>query len=765
VTPLVALAAAALLGTLAVSPLSPDGRALDALGILVLSAYCIARGVRIVRVGVPIALTLFAANAWWHQCRVPLVPETRTTRYHAVALSSLGDGAASTTFEAILNDGLHVLVHARGAPPPPGAGVLLRGRLEPFDEARNPGEASEVSIERERGLDAQLARADVLDVRPGYPWDARAWLARAHAWALARLRDGLGDPAASIVAGELWGERAALPPDLRAEFQETGTVHVLVTAGLHLGVVAAVVVALLSSLALPRAWTCAIAVCAVWAFVIWSGGQLPATRAAAMVTAALVARAFGRASFSWNALAVAALAIAAFKPLSVGTPSFALSFSCVGAIFAFAPLLNGWLEERVALPHAAREAVVLAVATQLGTWPLTAAIFLQFSPYAALANLGVVPCVGASLVLGAVQLLCTGSASLAQAVANLNGWVVAWILGVVRTLSALPGSAIPMTPAPAHCIAAYDVSLLFCAWCARRRHATPGIAALLCGISIVLQPPHRLDTSLHITVIDVGQADSILIETPSHHALLVDGGGRLERGPQSDDSVAERVGEQTVVPFLLRSGIHQIDAIILTHPHGDHAGGIAPVMRRTRVAELADGGQRYTGHAYLDAMATARAQGVPIVAPRAGNVWRTDDGIVLHFIGPSLPFIEGGNNDINDNSIAFTLRYRNFCMLFTGDAGTNAEQRFLLEHVDLHCAILKVGHHGSAYGTTPAFLAAVRPKVAIISVGRHNVFGHPAPSTLATLHRFGVPVYRTDENGAVSVVTDGLRTQISTMLP
>lgn len=187
----------------------------------------------------------------------------------------------------------------------------------------------------------------------------------------------------------------------------------------------------------------------------------------------------------------------------------------------------------------------------------------------------------------------------------------------------------------------------------------------------------------------------------------------------------------------------------------DHAGGLAPVLRKIRVAEFADGGQRYGGHAYQDALATARAQGVPIVYPRASAEWRTDDGVVLHFLGPSLPFIANSRNDINENSVAFILRYRSFCMLFTGDAGAAAEQRFLAEGVDLRCAVLKVGHHGSAYSSTPAFIAAVRPRYAVISVGRHNLFGHPAPSTLVTLQRIGATVLRTDRNGAVTIISDG----------
>ena len=762
-----AVCVAAVLGTLSVEPLDPGIRVVVAAGAALLGCVAIVRAdFAFARAARAVAFAIGALNAQWRHDLAQPVFERRTARYEGAALQARAGDDGSSAFTFAISGGPAVEVQVRGTPPPLGVPLVVRGRLEPFDDARNPGETSEREIQSERGLSGRLAHADVVSVRPrAYANTPDAALARAHAWAMERLRERLGDTDAAILAGELWGERGAVPPDLRAEFQETGTIHVLVTAGLHLGVVAAIAFWILSFAGLPRAWTCAVVTAIVWAFVAWSGAQLPAVRAATMLTAALAARACGRPALSWNVLAFAAAAIALARPPSVAGASFALSFSCVAAIFVCARplerLLSGW----IALPNRVREAAVLTLATQLGTWPLTAAVFLQFSPYALVANFCIVPFVGVTMILGALQLALAWCAPLAQAAANLTSWSLAWTLAVVRALSAANASTIPMTPAPAWCIAAYDVAV-YCAVRAWQRGAWQFAAiALLAGVVLTVAPPRLPDGRLRITVLDVGQADSIAVQTPGGEALLIDGGGRLERGASpGSDSQAELVGERTVVPFLLRCGIHRLDALILTHPHGDHAGGVAPVLRKLSVGEIADGGQRYGGHAYRDAIDLARAQRVPIVTPRAGDVWRTPDGVTLRFVGPSLPLVAGSRNDINENSIAFLLEYRSFRMLFTGDAGAAAEQRFLAEGVDLRADVLKVGHHGSAYGSTPAFLAAVHPRYAVISVGRHNLFGHPAPVTLDALQNAGARIYRTDEDGAVVIATDGTGVGITSMI-
>jgi competence protein ComEC len=488
-------------------------------------------------------------------------------------------------------------------------------------------------------------------------------------------------------------------------------------------------------------------------------------RAATMLTFALVARAGGRDAYSWNGLALAAIVVAALRPSAVDSLSFALSFSCVAAIFAFARPCTQWFADR-GTGHTIATLLGVAIATQLGTWPLTAYGFLVIAPFAPIANAVVVPVVGIAMIAGFAAILATPIPALSHAIANVAIALVDWIANVVRVVSQFPSAHIVATPPPIWTIVVYDVALvLFAIALARERLVRVAAIGVACATAVCLWPPRLATHELTITAIDVGQADSLLIQTPNGHAFLVDGGGRLESGsPQSGNSQAEAIGERIVVPFLIRCGIHRLDAVLASHPHGDHVGGLPPVMRILGANGFADSGQSYPGHAYADALAVARERGIPMLEPRAGDVWRTDDGVTFRFLGPSLPYIAGGRNDINDNSLVFLLMYEHFRMLFTGDAGESAERRLLASGADLHADVLKVGHHGSAYGTTPAFVRAVHPTSAVISVGRHNLFGHPAPSTLRTLRDAGVRVYRTDRDGAITITVDGARTAIDAFL-
>ena len=203
---LVLAAAAVVLGTLAVTPLAPDVRVPVSAACVALAGFaCSGRcGSGRVRALVLCLLAAGALNAIWHEHGAEAAYELRTARYEGVLLSRNAD----SQIVVALDGGCTVLAQIRGDPPASGSRVELLGRLASFDDSRNPGEPSERAIQRERGIDAQLESAVLLHAYPGSPWDARAWLPRAHEWAYAQLQLRLGEPAASVVAGELWGERS-----------------------------------------------------------------------------------------------------------------------------------------------------------------------------------------------------------------------------------------------------------------------------------------------------------------------------------------------------------------------------------------------------------------------------------------------------------------------------------------------------------------------------------------------------------------------------
>ncbi|GAC1522712.1 MAG: hypothetical protein NVS2B8_04340 [Vulcanimicrobiaceae bacterium] len=454
--------------------------------------------------------------------------------------------------------------------PPVGTRLVVTAKRAPFDDARNPGEPSLRAIEAERGVAWHLVHARILARAPPDPTDASLWIARARAAASRRLHATLGEPDATLLAGAMWGERGPLPPALRAEFQDTGTVHVLVTAGLHLGVVGGIALGTLRAMRFGRTSAALIAMAVVWAYAVFSGAHLPSLRAATMLSFALLAHASGRPSQAWNALAAAAIVVTLVRPTSVTTLSFALSFSCVAAIFAFAPPIARGCEG-LGLPHAACEALGVTFATQLGTWPLTAAAFLVIAPYAPLANLLVVPIVGVAMLVGFVTPAATPVPPLAALGANVATSLCDWIVAVVRWTGTLPGAHVIATPPPIWTIAAYDVACAFAAVALARDRVRVACATLTVASSLCLWPPRAPSHDLVVSAIDVGQADAILIRTPAGRAILVDAGGRLERGTRPGVvSNAEDVGERTVVPFLVRDGVHHLDAVLLSHPHGDH---------------------------------------------------------------------------------------------------------------------------------------------------------------------------------------------------
>ena len=266
---------------------------------------------------------------------------------------------------------------------------------------------------------------------------------------------------------------------------------------------------------------------------------------------------------------------------------------------------------------------------------------------------------------------------------------------------------------------------------------------------------------LELTVLDVGQGDSLLVVTPGGKTLLIDGGGAFGGFPGHEEHNGVDPGEEAVSPYLWSRGFQKLDVVALTHAHQDHLGGLTAILENFRVAQL------WIGHevsvpALVRLEELARERKISIEHELRGKSFRWDsvDG---EFLWPEIVPEELAPSAKNNDSLVLRLRYGNETLLLPGDAEKQVEREILSENDPeaMRADVLKIGHHGSKNSTTPEFLAAVQPRVGIISAGEDNPYGHPSPELLERLENAGIRILRTDQNGAVQVMTDGRQLEIS----
>lgn len=252
--------------------------------------------------------------------------------------------------------------------------------------------------------------------------------------------------------------------------------------------------------------------------------------------------------------------------------------------------------------------------------------------------------------------------------------------------------------------------------------------------------------TLTVKVLDIGQGDAILIQSPGQ-VTLIDTGDI----PMREQLVADLKG----------LGITTIDQLIITHPHADHFGGAIGVLQNFIVKHIYDSGQKATTKSFQQYLSQVKQKNVPFDIVAQGQVLDLGGGAQLKFLAPFQPYLTHTDSDFNNNSIVARLTFGAFSMLFVGDSEQEAESRLLQTYGnELQSLVLKVGHHGSHTSSTPAFLKAVAPETAIISVGEHNDYHHPHPSTVKRYDAFGIRLLRTDQDGTVTITTDSKTYQV-----
>ncbi|MDO8684915.1 MAG: MBL fold metallo-hydrolase [Armatimonadota bacterium] len=274
------------------------------------------------------------------------------------------------------------------------------------------------------------------------------------------------------------------------------------------------------------------------------------------------------------------------------------------------------------------------------------------------------------------------------------------------------------------------------------------LAAVIAAILIWVWAFWPRQPVLTITFLDVHQGDCAVIRTPSGKTVLIDAGGAGNYD----------VGSRVVAPFLRRNGIRTLDLVVMTHPHQDHIGGMYGVLKNVNARAVLDSGAPHASESYERTLRLIKQKSIRYRLARRGQKISFPDGVkidVLHPGDEEMP-------DLNNRSVVLRMTYGSASFLFTGDAEHEAEDDMLKNCGRVRSTVLKVGHHGSAQATTEPWLKAVKPSIAVISVGRSNQFGHPAFETLQRLTDSSARILRTDRDGAVTITTDGKRLHVTT---
>jgi competence protein ComEC len=557
------------------------------------------------------------------------------------------------------------------------------------------------------------------------------------------LAPGVTGERRAVIAGVVLGEDEGLNPELRDRFRASGLYHLLAVSGQNVAYVVAGMLALAWLLGISR-WIAELgALAAVGGYLMAVGWQPSVVRAGVAGGLASLAWLAGRARDRWYFLLLGAAVLLAWNPYSLLEPGFQLSFGAVASIFLLVPRLEAWLAG-YPIPSALATVISVSVACGAVTAPILMLRF-QAAPLFTVASNAVAGPVVAPLL--GLALLSTALAPVlpeaAAVLSWLNGWLAAYLAGCARFFGALPHAQLTSWRSLAALAGLALLAFLFSKLPPPRGRRAAMLAAIL-AVGLLgwrLQPKHAPPPpqGLRIVMLDVGQGDGILLQTRAG-AVLVD------EGPP----------EAAVAAQLRRLGVRRLAAMVVTHPHRDHVGGAAAVIDSLPVGFVLDPLEPTDSPDEGALEREAAAQHVPIVPARVGSSYSLG-ALRIRVLWPDGSGLAG--EDPHEHGVVLLASYGQFDALLTGDSESPVSLPLHPPEVEL----LKVAHHGSSDEGLGDLLRLVRPRIALISVGEGNDYGHPAPSTLSVLTGFpGLAVYRTDEDGRITVESDGTTFSVRT---
>ena len=654
--------------------------------------------------------------------------------------------------------------------PEPGDSICFEAKWYPVTDPTVPGAFNTREWLKSQGF-AAYGKFVHWDAWRGN-WTFERYFHRFRRWLKTRFDDYLKPAETGLLLGLLAGDRSGIPEALRNDFQRSGLVHVLAISGFHVVLLAGMLMVFLKATRLPHKAASIIAIILLAVYVPVTGGSPAVIRAVLMFTVPQLGTLLQRPANTLNSLGVALLCILLHSPAELWNTGFQLSAAATAGILvgnSYNPLRNlpeflkrsklwNFIESFAVAP------TYVTLCATLATAPFLIHHFKTLSPFAWLGNIVVVPAISWGMQAGLFAAL-SPIDFVRETFCNAAGFFLRLASLLTRLLSDSAQASVTVGPFPPAIL--LPMSILFVMLPICRKNLIARGYCLLCalvfsGIFLFQGYTRIVNPSWSMTVIDVGQGDGILLQTPGGHNILVDAG----------DNDRSDSGKDIIVPILHHIGVQKLDALVITHPHKDHFGGAASILRVFPVEELwtNECSRTADGMEWRDMIEEAADRKVPIREIRRGFTWKetlfSENFFEIQAIHPKkLSSPQKECRDLNEASITLHVKGLGHSALVTGDLTVAGEKQILNSVINVKSDVLKLGHHGSKTSSSAEFLTAVAPELAIISSGRRNKFRHPHKQVTNRLDSLRIPYLNTAKNGTVTVTFSEDSLVVETMVP
>jgi competence protein ComEC len=633
-----------------------------------------------------------------------------------------------------------------------GDTIHVEATIIPISEKRNPHQFDYKSYLSNRDIYIQLKVEQILSVSPltsklNWAW----WQNKAGE----KIDTFYAKHTAPLAKALLLGFKQDLERDTRQAFARAGLSHIMAVSGLHVGFIVAPLWFLIPTI---RQWKYGkllgvfLLGTTLFLYAGITGFTVSVLRASVTAVFLTIGKLYNKSSRSINLTAAAAVFILVYDPTELFSIGFQLSFSAVFIILLVLPVLQFWLPNWLRIKWYAKPlmVVIVSIVVQIGLYPLQVYYFGEVSIISPIANALFVPWLGALVPFAILGLLLSGFVDV------LGYWLSipfdAFLSGVhqfVLFVSAQEWAWYETQLATLLIFPFWVVFIFtFASW--RIPELKWKLAVITLSLGCMVQLSMFFSTTkkgeLTVTYFDVGQGDAALIQTPNGKTILIDAGVW---------SPGFNSGKSLIIPHLQAEGITKLDAVVLSHPHADHIGGILDIMETIAIDTIYNSGFEYESNLYHNYLQRASELSIPVKAVTAGDRLFVDPSILALVLAP-----EGGrfNSDPNQHSVVLEIVYGDTEFLFTGDAGEDQEERILENYgTILNTDILKVGHHGSKTSSGLAFMSATTPEIAITSLAEQNKFRHPHAEAVLRIAQFSDSLLFTSRDKAIILKSDGKR--------